>query len=400
MRQPVRSSLRIHARRAAALAAVLLCAADAAAAPAAAPEDPAALVGWIDQHAGRKGRARAATALRAALAATQAAEPGLPRLPRAAQRCALGLVLESRHVARRHLAACDEPSVPEALRERGEQRRAELDGKLRRSELAPFDLSAEEPGWLGVLDDAPEAWFPLPHTAWLPSGKYVLHLAPSATALAAGGGERRTVVAEAGKRGAVHVAPPRQRTAKTGPVIIDIGDDAALEAPNAGPPPPEPHRSLLPGKYQRGLRASAEAQAEAAERGALTLHASAGSARTHGETVRIALAARAVVHPRLSVELGLDGHHAFASSMEPSTSGLGASAGVRATLWPPHQLTLLLAARGRIALSEGNELHGGALAQLTGKPLRSWPLLLGAEAELEPSWQALSAVLAVELWRR
>lgn len=400
MWQPVRSSLQIHARRAAALAAVLVCAADAAAEPAAAPEDPAALVGWIDQHAGRKGRARAATALRAALAATQAAEPGLPRLPGAAQRCALGLVLESLHVARRHLAACDEPSVPQALRERGAQRRAELDGKLRRSELAPFDLSAEEPGWLGALDDAPEAWFPLPHTAWLPSGKYVLHLAPSATALATGGSERRALVAEAGKRGAVYVAPPRQRPAKTRPVVIDIGDDAVLEAPNAGPPPPEPHRSLLPGKYQRGLRASAEAQTEAAERGALTLHASAGSARTHGETVRIALGARAVVHPRLSVELGLDGHHAFASAMEPSASGLGASAGVRATLWPPHQLTLLLAARGRIALSEGNELHGGALAQLTGKPLRSWPLLLGAEAELEPGWQALSAVLAVELWRR
>lgn len=399
MRQPVRSSLRIHALHAAALGAVLLCAADAVAQPATAPEDPAALAGWLDQHTGRKGRARAATALRAALA-TKADEPGPPALPRAAQRCALGLVLESLHVARRHLAACDEPSVPQALRERGEQRRAELDGKLRRSELAPFDLSAEAPGWLGALDDAPEAWFPLPHTAWLPSGKYILHLAPSATVLATGGSERRALVAEAGKRGAVHVAPPRQRAVKTGPVVIDIGDDAVLEAPNAGPPPPEPHRSLLPGKYQRGLRASAQAQAQAAERGALTLHASAGSARTHGETVRIALAARAVVHPRLAVELGLDGHHAFASNMEPGASGLGASAGVRATLWPPHQLTLLLAARSRIELNEGNELHGGALTQLTAKPLATWPILLGAEAELEPNRQALAAVLAVELWRR
>lgn len=400
MRQPVRSSLRIHARRAAALGAVLLGTVDAAAQPAAAPEDPAALAGWLEQHAGRRGRARAATALRTALAATKAEQPGLPG---AALRCALGLVLESLHVARRHLAACDEPSVPQALRERGEQRRAELDGKLRHSELAPFDLSSEEPGWLGALDDAPEAWFPLPHTAWLPDGKYVLHLAPSAAALAAGGGERRALVAEAGKRGAVHVAPPRQRAVKTGPAVIDLGEDAVLEAPNAGPPPPEPHRSLLPGKYQRGLRASAEAQAAAPERGALTVLIGAGSARSaraHGETMRLALAARAVVHPRLAVELGLDGHHAFASSMEPSASGLGAAAGVRALLWPPHQLTLLVAARGRIELREGNELHGGALTQLTARPLRSWPLLLGAEAELEPTWQALSAVLAVELWRR
>lgn len=408
MRPPLGSSQRRRTARGGlpelVLAATLLLAnrAPAQAAPAhtAAPEDPAALTAWLDRHlGGRQDRARAAAALRAALAAPATDAPGLPR---AAQRCALGVVLEPVHVARRHLAACDDPSVPSTLRERAQERRAALDAKLRRSALSPYDLSAEEPGWLGALDDAPDAWFVLPHTAWLPSGTHELRVAPRAATLAAGGGERRVVVAQQGKRGAVHLAAPRVRPTRTEPVVLDLGEEAALEAPTAGPPPPEPHRSLLPRKSQRGVRATADVAQAAPERGALTLHASAGRAWAGGGTVRVALAARTAVSPRLAAELGFDGHHAYASAMERGGSGLGASAGVRVLMWAPHQVSLLVGARARLALdaAEGPSWRAGALAQLSGKPMRSWPVLLGAEAELEPSWQAVAAVLAVELWRR
>ncbi|HRC58872.1 MAG TPA: hypothetical protein PKU97_23275 [Kofleriaceae bacterium] len=341
--------------------------------------------------------------------------PGRPgELPYAAHRCALGVLqasaaapraLRELAIARRNLAACEQPQVHVAVRERGEARRAALDPVLRRSSLSPFDLSADQPGYLATIDDAPDALFVLPHTAWLPDGAWRLRVAPSASDLGAGRAPREhTLRASEGKRGSVVLPAPAAPPAAPGLGKADFSEDGALEPPNAGPPPPEPHRPLLPARYRRGLAATAQDAGPRTSRGALALQLGASYGGADELVSRLAVHARAQLATRVALELGIDWHHRFATAMEPGRDGLGALAGARLLLWPRRSLSLLVAARGRVhrSFEDGQtaDMTGGALAQLEAHPVRAWPLSLGTALELEPSWRAVSVFVGVELWQR
>jgi hypothetical protein len=305
--------------------------------------------------------------------------------------------------AQRQLASCEHSGVPEALRERGASALAGIERALRRGALSPFDLSAAQPGWVAAVGDAPEAWFALPQTVWLAKGEHKLRAAPSAAALAAGGADvvERTLRAEPHKRGSDYIAAPATPSAPKS-VTLDLDDDTVLDAPTTGPPPPSKHVSLLPGKYQRGLRAERGADLEQRERGALSLYASAGASQ-NATAARLAMHVRAHVAPRLALELGFDWHYRFADEMAEGAGGVGALVGARVTLWAPHRFSALLAARGRLAPGAAERdasMTGGAIVALEARPVRSWPLVAGAQLELERSWRAASALLGFELWRR
>jgi hypothetical protein len=363
----------------------------------------------------RRGAERLAEQLRHKIAATS--PDGAPGIPAADERCALGVL--AAHAgdlprAQLLLAACLAPDVGGELRERGGQSRAKLARALRKSELSPVDLDTNPSGWLATVEGFPEAMVMMPYTPWLPPGKHVLRFAPSAAALRAGGAAVITRELELARhsRGSLFVEAPVAPRQAVGTGTVTFEDEAALEAPHAGPPPPEKHRSMLPERYRKGLGvAMPEEPAPAARAAALVLQAGGGwqaptDARRAGPTTRLAAQGRVAFAPRLFVELGVDWTHRFGDGdgdgdgMDdaPRAAGdaFGALLGARAVLWRPAELSLLAALRGR--LESGADARGGGLVQLEARPVARWPLAVGGAVELERGRRSYSAFAAVELW--
>lgn len=390
-----------------------------------APLADEALASWLDEQLGAsrpprrptlasKRRAqRVAEVLRArvrapAAAATDAPDARAPSLPRASHRCALGVALAHAGelgIARRHLAACEQTAVATTLAERGAAARSVVDPLLRASALAPFDVSAELSGWVAAASDAPDALCPLPCTLWLADGTHRLRAAASARALSEPASAtvlERELVAAGGKRGSLLLPAPPPPASGPGVGKVDLSDDNLLEAPTTGPPPPGPHRSMLPAKYRRGVGANAAPLELGPARGALLLLAGAGLDGDGYSVARVAAHGRAALGPWLALEAGLDlGYRADDAGDHPRRAGAAALVGARVAAWPDGPLTVLVAARGRVGQRDGDAaMTGGALLQLAVRPRAEWPIVAGLEVELEPAWRAASAFVGAELIRR
>lgn len=330
------------------------------------------------------------------------------------QRCALGILhAHAGELARAqlHLAVCAWSQVGELLRERGADAQAAVSRALRKSALSPIDVSTTPPGWVAIVDDFPEAVFLTPFTLWLPAGPHRVHFARTMTSLRSGGDQviTRELTAKSGKRGTLFVEEPAAPVKAPGTGVIKFDEEVALEPPQTTRPPPEKHRPLIPARYRRGLNATAEEVRESEHRGLLAVQLGAGRmAPTDGSVTatatRIGVHARAAFASRWFLELGVDWAHHFAptgtgAEMQLSSSGdaFGALLGARVMLWRPGGLSFLGAVRGRI--ESDADTRGGVELQLEGKPLRRWPLAIGASVELENGLNTVSAFAALELWK-
>jgi hypothetical protein len=340
-------------------------------------------------------------------------------LPDVELRCALGVLhAHAGELARAqlHLAACDQPSVCEALRERGGRAQAAVARALRASALSPLDIDAKPSGWLATVEEFPESLVVTPHTLWLPAGLHRLRFAASAAALAANGPGviARPITTERHARAAVFVEAPVVARKEPGTGVVSFEEDVVREPPQTTRPAPEKHRSLLPARYRRGLTATAAVE-EVDDRGRTALAIQLGAGRLTGDLPSVT-ASRLAAHGRVgftarwSVELGVDWTHRFdeAGAMpddadDRADDRLGADAfgallGARLLLWEPARLSALAALRGR--LESADSARAGATLQLEARPLPRWPLALGAAFELEEGGRSYSAFAAVELWSR
>lgn len=365
-----------------------------------------------------RGAERLGDQLRRKIATTN--PDGALGIPAAKERCVLGILMA--HAgdlprAQLLLGACLAPDVGGELRERGGQTRAVVARALRKSALSPVDLDTNPTGWLVTVEGFPEAMVAMPYTPWLPAGKHVLRFAPSAAALRAGGAAviTRELQVTAHSRGSLFVEAPAPSRKPVGTVKVSFEQEAAIEAPHAGPPPPHKHESMLPDRYRKGLGvAMPDEPAAAPRRAVMALQLGGGwqaptDARVASATTRLAAHGRVALASRLFVELGVDWTHRFddgAGRGDPmvdlpapppaDSDTFGALLGARAVLWQPAELSLLAALRGRLESDE--EARAGGVLQLEAHPVASWPIALGGAVELERGQRSYSAFAAVELW--
>jgi hypothetical protein len=329
-------------------------------------------------------------------------------LAHTAVRCALGVLYSHRGEwsrAQLDLAACEQPRVAQPLQDLGRGALIVTDKALRRSDLCPVDIATTPPGWIAVVEAFPQAPFLTPHTVWLPDGSHRLRLARTRAALARNGRDVvvRQVIAHDGKRGAVFVEAPALPATTAGVGFVDVSAEAVLDPPHAGAPPAEPHRSILSQRYRRGIAALAAPVDQGEPRSGVTMQFGIGQlwpAQSTAATItRLALHGHSAVNHHIAVEVGVDWSHRFAAgSASMRSQTFGALLGGRLGMWPPIQLSLLIALRGRLEGSEA--LRGGARLQVEGRPVPRWPLRLGAALDIERRQRAASVLLAIEFWAR
>ncbi len=335
-----------------------------------------------------------------------------PPLPDGELRCALGVL--HAHAgelprAQLHLAACQQPTVCEPLRERGARAQSAVARALRASTLSPLDLGTTPPGWIVTVEEFPESLIVAPYTVWLPAGPHRLRFAATARALAAGGPDviARQITTERHARAAVFVEAPVVVRKEPGTGLVSFEEDVVREPPQTTRPAPEKHRTMMPPRYRRGLYARAPVE-KIEDRGRTALSVQLGAGRLTGDfgsrtAARLALHGRVGFTARWSLELGVDWTHRFdeaAAMDEPAidANAFGALLGARLLLWRSAQLSALAALRGR--LESGDRARAGGVLQLEARPLPRWPLVFGAAFELEEDARSYSAFAAVELWSR
>lgn len=356
---------------------------------------------------------REIAARRAQLAKAPEAAPGAEQLPLAEERCALGVLhahAGELALAQLQLAACEQPGVGEALRQRGGEAQSAVARALRKSSLSPIDISTTPAGWFGSLEAQPDGLFLTPITLWLPAGKHAVTLAPSLAGLRQPEAVHRELKVEPQRRGSLFYEAPPPTSKAPGTGVVKFEEEAALEPPQTTRPPPEKHRPLIPERYRRGLGVTAEEPRQSEHRGLLAIQLGAGRMAPHdsGTTAtatRLAVHGRAAFAERFFLEVGLDWAHHFEpgsanvamDELGQSGDAFGALLGARVMIWRPGGVSFLAGLRGR--LEREADARGGAELQLEGKPLPRWPLAIGASAEIENGLSFVSAYAAWEVWK-
>jgi hypothetical protein len=152
----------------------------------------------------------------------------------AADRCTRGAELARANDLPRaaiYLEACDTPAADDVAR------------KLRASQLSSLSIVTDPAGMTAETTALPGETFTSPTTVWARPGTYTIR-ATTATGVVLS----TTVKLGSRMRASVVLTAPIAKTGTPHDGKADFTDEA-MDPPQDGPPPPVPHKSLLPCKY-------------------------------------------------------------------------------------------------------------------------------------------------------
>jgi len=338
---------------------------------------------------------------------SQAGEP--------AARCALGAVYAKRGDLSRaalYLDKCDDAPLPDDIAPVVSRTIAEVERKLRVSDLAVLEIVTHPELMVAEIDALPGDRFTTPATLWIKPGNHEVRAANDAAMLDAKQGVATRVATEAHKRSSIVIEAGARapRAAKPGKADFDEGE---LGETHDGPPPAAEHKPLMPIKYRNGIATPepkpdnwiddpldpTEKIAISTEPPAhrLSLRAGAGAFHHAGDG-------------RVGIDLGLE-HHVIApwesrdaahpfelvarvdwsqrGDVDDAVNVLGATAGLDKVVARPgdHRLALALGLRGDLRLADSlamQPVHRLGVDAIAGAELAlaTAPIVVGARYEL------------------
>ena len=328
------------------------------------------------------------------------------RLDDPVARCTLGAVYGRRGDLPRaalFLDGCDTVGLDPEFASPIEATTADVQRKLRMSELSALLVVTNPPGMIAETDALPGEHFTTPATVWAHAGTYKVRAARDAGGLAASAYERSVKLGPR-SRGSIIIeagaAPPA--TPRNG--SVDFNDEPT-DPPQSGPPPAIKHPSLLPCKYEGCDTHAGESLADPFElvRGWVPTHPAAWrigiragfGAADHDGGSRIGPSLALVVHRAVPGQLAAAPHpfelelrvlyFSERGGADAKLDVLGTSLGLDRGLAAPDAawLSVGLAVRGEARFGDAMEVHrygvgGAATVELA---LRTLPIVIDAVYE-------------------